>query len=471
MMRKYILFLLSAMVIAFSSNASQDSIILSYESFSRQVQQHHPVAVQANLQQLYGEASLLTAKGGFDPKLFAEVRQKYFDGDQYYHLGGGGLMVPTWFGVELKGGYEQNQGVYLNPEQNTPNAGLWYLGISVPLGQGLLIDERRTQLKQAQTFGQITQVEQQLMLNELQWSSGKVYWDWFARFHTLKVYQEALDLARDRYEAIRQGVLFGDRPPIDTIEAGIQVQNRQLVWQEARLQWNNASAFLESYLWADGVVPLELGPRTVPESFDRILLEAQDSSLFWSDDSLLANHPALKRSQLQIQQMELDRRLKKEQLKPDVRLKYNPIAEASSAGIGQTYSVSNYTWGLSFSMPVFLRKERGTVQLMKLKIQEAELKMSYQNANLAYQVNASVNEWNTNRQQALVYEQNVEDYRTLLDGERQLFGSGESSLFMVNAREVGYIGARIKWIEVIAKGKKAALRTRYTLGVLSRDFQ
>ncbi|UTW62944.1 TolC family protein [bacterium SCSIO 12741] len=172
----------------------------------------------------------------------------------------------------------------------------------------------------------------------------------------------------------------------------------------------------------------------------------------------------MRKSQLRIDQMEVEQKLKKEQLKPDLRLKYNPIAEASSAGIAETYSLANYTWGVSFSMPVFLRKERGDVQLMQLKIQEAELKLSNQNAQLNYAVNASFNEWNTTRLQAEIYGQNVEDYRALLEGEKRLFNSGESSLFMVNAREVGYIGAQIKWIEVLGKGRKAALKTAFALG-------
>ncbi|UTW62945.1 TolC family protein [bacterium SCSIO 12741] len=263
-MIRYCALFLTLFGLVTQATGQQDSTVLSFDRFLNQVQQHHPVAIQASLQEQYGKASLLNARGGFDPKVFADVRQKYFDGTQYYALGGGGLSVPTWFGLEFKGGYEQNQGVYLNPEQTTPRAGLWYLGLSVPLGQGLLMDDRRAQLKQAKTFGQITLAEQQLMLNKLQLEAGKVYWDWFVSFHTLKVYREALQLAQLRFDAVREGALLGDRPSIDTVEAGIQVQNRQLVYQQALLMWSNSSALLESFLWGDGVIPLELDSTTIP---------------------------------------------------------------------------------------------------------------------------------------------------------------------------------------------------------------
>jgi hypothetical protein len=38
---------------------------------------------------------------------------------------------------------------YLNPENTVPNAGLTSLGISVPLGQGLFINQRMADLRKA----------------------------------------------------------------------------------------------------------------------------------------------------------------------------------------------------------------------------------------------------------------------------------------------------------------------------------
>jgi hypothetical protein len=56
---------------------------------------------------------------------------------------------PTWYGIEIKAGFDQNEGYYLNPENTVPNAGLTSLGISVPLGQGLFINQRMADLRKA----------------------------------------------------------------------------------------------------------------------------------------------------------------------------------------------------------------------------------------------------------------------------------------------------------------------------------
>ena len=49
----------------------------------------------------------------------------------------------------------------------------------------------------------------------------------------------------------------------------------------------------------------------------------------------------------------------------------------------------------------------------------------------------------------------VINYETLLNAEKRNFETGESSLFLINAREMSLIDAQIKQIEVNAKFAKA----------------
>jgi outer membrane protein TolC len=119
-------------------------------------------------------------------------------------------------------------------------------------------------------------------------------------------------------------------------------------------------------------------------------------------------------------------------------------------------------------MPLFLRKERGDLQLTKLKIQDSELALENKRANIGFKINASLNEWSTTKNQVDLYTRTVRDFSGLLDGERTLFELGESSIFLVNARETGYINAQIKLIELVAKNRKAILETNYALGILNQ---
>ena len=75
-------------------------------------------------------------------------------------------------------------------------------------------------------------------------------------------------------------------------------------------------------------------------------------------DSLINNHPYLQLNSLKLEQTGIDLKLKKEQLKPKLTLKYNALSEPVGNNPIAQYSPSNYSWGASFSYPVLSRKER-----------------------------------------------------------------------------------------------------------------
>lgn len=446
---------------------SEEKVILGFQDYMNIVKNHHPIAAQAEIEIKMGDAAVLMSRGGFDPKLFTEVSQKYFKGDQYYGLLDGGVKIPTWFGIELYAAYERNVGINLNPENLNPINGLMYSGISLSLGQGLFIDKRRADLRQAQIFQKISAEERRVILNELLLEAAKAYWDWFAAYHIREIYREALVLAEIRLEATKQSVVLGERPAIDTVEATILVQNRKISLQETELSFANQTAMLSVFLWADGFIPVELNPTTSPQA----ITETQSSLL--EDDMLLPiidlaveNHPELKQANLKVAEIEIEKRWKKEQLKPVLNLKYNFLTEPVGRNPYDGISFNNNTWGLEFGMPLLLRRERGDLKMTELKLQDAERTLETKQAVLIYKANAALNELATTKEQILVYQNAVENYDKLLQGELRLFEVGESSVFMVNMREIGYIDAQVKLTELVSKNRKASQTLEYSLGII-----
>ncbi len=147
----------------------------SDDMFYQLVVKNHPLSKQANLELEYGRVSVLKAKGSFDPKVFNNLNQKYYNSTQYYSLLDAGLKVPTWYGLELKTGFENNRGTYIDNQEKSPQGGLWYGGASLTLGQGLFIDQRRAELAKSKIFQQSTVFERQLQLNELIYEAGYAY--------------------------------------------------------------------------------------------------------------------------------------------------------------------------------------------------------------------------------------------------------------------------------------------------------
>jgi outer membrane protein TolC len=345
------------LLFSLSGWAQKDSVVtMSYKDFMDRVKSHHPLAMQADLKLQQGKQQVRKSRGSFDPKAFSDVSQKYFSGDQYYSVINSGLKIPTWYGIEVESGYTQNDGVLLNPQNSTPGAGLWYAGVSVPIGQGLFIDKRRAALKKARLFQESTKAERDLLYNELLYSAGQAYWAWFEAHNAVIVYENALGLTQQRFEAVKQGVLFGDKPSIDTVEAAIQVQNRTLSLQDAQLSYKNASALLSVYLWVDGIVPLETSSNTHPYAVDDLGTIGVNEEFKNALDSLNSYHPMLRQYAYKIDQLKVDKRLKQELLKPQLDLKYNAINQPVGNDAFTNYNSNNYTWGVAFKMPIFLRK-------------------------------------------------------------------------------------------------------------------
>ena len=432
------------------------------------VDNYHPLSKQAKLLANVGESTIRKARGNFDPFVYGDLNQKYFDSKEYFSILGTGLKIPTWYGIEIKSGFDLNRGQFLNPENNVPTNGLWYAGVSVTLGKGLFIDKRRATLQQAKLYAQSTQVEQQKVMNDLYFEAIKQYWKWAQAWNELQVLNESVQLAEVRFNAVRETFLFGDLPAIDTLEAFIQLQNRQLNRNQSQLDYQNKSLELSNFLWYENNTPLVITDSLRPPNFEEInILENIPIDLLQSMlEKLEDSHPDMQIYNFKLQSMDIDRRLKAEQLKPAINLNYNLLNEPAGDEIFNNFSAQNYKWGVEFGIPLFLRKERGDLQLAKLKIQDTEFGQQQKLLELQNKVKQYHAEQLNLKNQVELYVDVVNNYNTLLEGERQKFDAGESSLFLVNSRESNLISAQLKLIQFTTKYNQTNAGILWAAGLL-----
>lgn len=435
--------------------------ILTDQLFYQYVVKNHPLAKQANLELEYGRVSVLKAKGGFDPKAFNNLNQKYYNSSQYFTLLDAGLKIPTWYGLEIKTGFENNRGTFVDNQEKSPNGGLWYGGASLTLGQGLFIDQRRAELAKSKIYRESTIFERKLQLNELIYEAGYAYWNWFLTHNSRLVLAEALNLAQVRFQAVKQAAEFGDRPFIDSVEAKIQVQNRESMLRSFEAEQQNTTNKLATFLWEDNLIPIEPDSLTRPISVDSITIKSQLMMSEIAIDSALNGHPYLQITNFKIKSLEVDQRLKKEQLKPILNLNYNFLNEPVNYNPFNQFSVNNYKWGLNFEMPLFLRKERADFQLSNIKLQDEKLNLENNKAYLLSKIQNALIDLKNSVIQLEIYRNTVSDSKRLLDAEKTMFEGGESSLFLINARETAYIQAKLKLVEALAKNQQAFLSLQF----------
>lgn len=437
---------------------------LTYDNYIAIVRDHHPVMIQANETVHLAEGNLLEARGVFDPVIKGGMEQKEYDDKKYFQLIDAGLVVPTWVGVDLKLGYTQSIGDYISAMDKMPTNGLVYAGVSIPIGQGLFYDKRRTNLDKAKTYLSMAGDERKLMINEIIYQASADYWNWFETYHQKMAIEDLLIKSRERLDNILTSAKIGDVPYVDTLEAAIQYQNYQSLLMEYETAEKNARSYVNVHLWADGLVPLELGDETNPEDISATEIDLDIFEM--ANDTLIWSHPKLNIQQSKLVISDIELRMAKESLKPKLNLNYNLLNEPVGGDL-VGFNPSDYKFGLDLEIPIFLRNARGQLQAKKAEmlINETELKLNKEElkAKFISTVNNSKNELD----QAKLLSEIVMNYRNLVQAERKLFESGESSLMMLNYREIALLQAEVKWIEKVSKSNMAALKIVYALGQLN----
>ena len=144
------------------------------ERYFQLILANHPVVRQANLLEAEAQAYIRKSRGGFEPKITGNFDQKSFDGKNYFTIGQAGLKIPSWYGLEFKGGYNWANGVFLNPENFLPAQGQAEIGISLNVLQGLIFDQRRAALQQARIMPELNDAERRAIANDLLLQANQV---------------------------------------------------------------------------------------------------------------------------------------------------------------------------------------------------------------------------------------------------------------------------------------------------------
>lgn len=439
--------------------------VLDYEEFIYWVRMNHPVAQVADLEVELARRELRMSRGGFDPMLFGNYRTKEFKDTEYYEALQAGVEIPTWMGISFQAGFEDNQGQFLNPEETVPEAGLLNAGITANLGAGLLMDDRRAALRQASIGVEVGENERQLIANNLYLEATTVYFNWSFAERSVQVAEEALELANVRYEAVRESFFLGDVPAIDTVEAYTQVLSRMFMLREAQNFYVEAVNVASVFLWDGEGNPVLVPPEVRPQWAGDMLYEV------FVPLNIDITHPELLKLLFKREILDIDRRLVSQYLLPKVELKYNFLAEnILPAPVDDVFNDSrffanNYDFGAKVSFPIFIREARGKLGMTKIKMDMLEREVENKRARLEAKLTAGLVKLENLRDQIEIFTQNVELLEVMLNGERELFRIGESSLFLINQRETKLIESRIKLYELIAKEKVLLAEVRTTGGL------
>lgn len=461
------LIILGVVLLPLLSGAADSVRTLSKDEVISIVKQYHPVVKQAGLQVERAKAGIREARGAFDPVLKTDVSRKTFDGNLYYSYFNPRIQIPTWYGIELKAGVEEVVGNKVMSESTLGKSS--YAGIKVPLTRGLLFDERRAVLKQARSMHDMSKAEQRLVVNNILFEAVSAYWNWVKEYMVYMLYADVVKINEARVELVKQEYLQGNRPAIDTTEAITQLQSYQLLHNEAKMQFLNAGLELSAYLWLDNEEPIDWYGDIVPDSGQLHHVPADEVPSVQSlVTAAMDSHPKIRSVGFKLEVLETERRLKAQSLMPKLDVDANLLSKGYGlpSELTTPFLENNYKLGVNFSVPLFMRKERGAYQSAKLKIQETNLELGYIELQVENKIKSYYNEVAILRNQVELYQGAYDNFQRMYRGELIRYDIGESTLFLVNSRENKLLQAQQKLLELKAKWHKSYAGLLWAAGII-----
>ncbi len=447
MIMRHLIYLIGTILmmgLSYGQETLTDTAILRFDEYLGYVKKFHPIVKQAELIIDEGQAKLMKSRGAFDPKIEVDYDRKKFKNTEYFDKLNATFKIPTWYGIEFKGDFEENTGQFLNPEADVPIDGLYSAGVSFSLARGLVINDRMASLKQAKLYREQTKADRDIMVNQILFEASKTYFKWLQAYNEVQVFENFLQNAELRFDGVKRSVEVGERAAIDSVEARIAVNNRKLGLEQSKVKLMKAKLQLSTFLWLENTVPVELQDIVIPDVNSEVVIDATFNidQLVVVDDAQIEGHPKLLSLDYKLQGLEVDKRLKANRLLPRVDLEYNFLSETPD--VANSFNTAEYKAGLNINFPLFLRKERGDLKLAKLKLQDVEFERQAERVNIINKINAIQQELNSFVRQNAITATMVSDYTLMLTGEERKFQLGESSLFLVNSRESKLIEAQLK---------------------------
>lgn len=444
---------------------------ISFNEYFDVVKKEHPLVKKAKSLVDIGRYQANSAQGLFDPQVNASINNKYFSNTNYYTQAGAEIKQPIYSGQSIKAGYEYGYGPQINPEQYTPLVGLPYLGVEFSVLQGLVIDKKRYEVLKAKQYRKLLETESKIELNDLYLQSTEIFVNWLKDYTITDVNKRFLEAANERLEALVTLSEIGERPAVDTIEALILNQSREIDFTNSQINLNKSYFLFVNFIWANdsntkskSFLPLqsinELTQLCLAKLVQQNKIDVQANPFI----DLYTNKAKL---------LNLERRYKAELIKPKLDVTYNFLANNAvdfNNNQSNTYFLNNYKWGAGFSMPLFLRTSVNDLRVTKQNLKNNTYELTNKSAELNNKLSAVLENLNLLAQQIETAQKTFNYSKLLLEAEKLKFQNNESSLFLLNTRENKVLESEIKLIETQTKFTLTYFYLVYLKGDLAYEF-
>lgn len=427
----------------------------------------HPeaLAAQSRTQQAEGRRSVADAAFDLRVAQTTDIRSSgYYDG----RVADQRMVQPLKpLNAEVFGAYRISDGSFpvYEQEYQTLDDGEVSLGVKISLLQNRDTDPRRLELENSAWHYQEAASKQLLDVNKLVYRGVSAWLDWYQSTLKRAVVAELLALTENRLDAIQQRVDSGDLASITLTEFRTTLLQRTLLLQEAdrveaqardRLAYFMVGSDAEGYS-ASGLLEV---PPDIGWPYSIVLGEG---AIDWSDQ--INDHPGLLVLEAKAQQLEVDQRLARNELLPELDLEMK-IAQDFGSGPDSLDGTDSII-ALSFEVPIGVRAAKARAAIAAAATREVDYQYQVVSAQMQRDLEVSLTALRFN-QQILATSQHQESLALKLLAQEQIrFNEGESDQFILISREKSALEAQIKTIDATIDKLRNELLIHATLARLA----
>jgi cobalt-zinc-cadmium efflux system outer membrane protein len=420
---------------------------------------HHPLiaAERATLEASRAEAR--AARGEFDATVNVQARAApagYYDPRRVDVW----LEQPTpLLGASAYAGYRLTRGKVAPyyGEQRTLDRGEIRGGVRLPLLQDRSVDTRRAGIAGSEAQADAAEHNYRRLALDLEREAATYYYAWIAAGRKIEVLERLLALARERDEQIRASVALGAAPSIEGVDNQRTIFERERQLVLARRTFEKGAIDLSLYLRDPAGAPLlaarERLPRELPS--DPALAAREEA-----ERAALRTRPELKALDANLRAAQVDQTLADNRVLP----KLDVFGEASrdfghaSPALEPTLAPTVVEVGVSFSMPLWLRRARGRLAAAEAKLRALEQKRAFARDKAVAEVRDAFSQLSAARERVELARGAAEAALKVAEGERERFGLGATTVLFVNLREQAAADAEIALIDSLAEAQTAIAR-------------
>jgi len=439
----------------YSHELSLDDVIIS-------VKERFPLILALEQQLIDAEGSRKSAQGEFDLKWKSKatiLQPGYYRTQRFEST----LEKPLEFmGMNVYGGYRQGDGKFAiyDEKYETLNGGEIHSGFGLPLLRNREIDERRASLKSADI--ELNQASQDVELKKIYYvlKASEKYWTWVAYGQREKIARDLLGNAENRIYGLRERVKQGGLANIELVDNERSVlQRKEEAVQIARL-FLQSSLELSLFLRDENGNPIVHGKTQLPKihkgrfpknfRLDKLLSKAYQ------------NRPELKSLELEKKLIDVQLQLSENQLEPKLDV-FMELSKDLGSG-SNTNEQAELESGLVIEIPLQRRKAEGKLISNNAKLSKLSREIEFTKNKIKAEVQDAIFGLQNAAAQVEIIREELKLARQVESGERERFKAGESTILLVNLREVATADTAKREVTALAEYQMEEARLKAALG-------